>query len=322
MANSLYKKLHIPKGKKGKVLLTVSVSVAVILVALLLVFILRQVNVINPVAFKVGDVEVTVDEYNRYTELAKKYKVDKASVRDSIIAYHKDKAIAEKYKIDIPEAFLDDAKNISVVEFSKTPSVLLGYSNDDNEYTRMMTYIYAFNQRLQHYHTGGYGFVLFDFPYDSVDYSKDPMYAMYVDNPDIGEIVKNNLGANSAENIKKKADTLRAKLASSELSDQEALDSIKEDKYLGSRSQYGVTFLALDGQEVQGAGSMVSVGPLDPAELMPKLEKLKPGVSPVYKTKTNSYYFVDYKFKIDKDVNFPAQVKKDKDSIRVVEYDK
>lgn len=322
MANNLYKKLHIPKGKKGKVLLAAVISAVVILVALLLIFILKQARVLDPIAFKVGEREVTVDEFNRYAELGKKYKVDKADVRQYMITYNKNKIIAEKYKIDIPDIFLENGKKLSVVKFAKTPSVLLNYSKDNNDYTKMMSYNYAFEQRVQSYVTGGYGFVMFDFPYDSIDYTKDPMYEMYVNNPDVGEIVKQNLGAYNAESVKKMADELRAKLVSSELNDQEALEVIKKDSYLSARSQSAVTFMSIDGEVIDAGKSFLSNGALGEDQIASKLDKLKPGMSEVFSIEGVSYYFIDLKYKIDKDPGFLQTVRKDKNSIKVVEYDK
>ena len=321
MANNLYKKLHIPEGKKGKVLLIASVSAVVILVALLLIFILRQANVLNPIAFKVGDTEVTKEEFDRYAELAKKYKVEKTAVKQYMITYHKYRIIADRYKIDIPDIFIENGKKLSTVKFAKTPSVLLSYSSDNNEYTKMMSYTYAFEQRVQNYQSGGYGFVMYDFPYDPIDYSKDPLYAMYVNNPDVSDMVKQNLGAYNAESVRKKTDELRAKLISSELNDQEALDVIKKDSYLSARSQSAATFMSIDGEVAATDKSFLTNGALAKEQIGSKLQSLKPGVSEVFNIPDVSFYFVDLKYKIDKDPEFLQKVKKDKDSIRVVEYD-
>lgn len=323
MANNLYKKLHIPKGRKGKLLLFATISAVVILVALLLILIFKQARIINPLAFKVGETGVTVAELDRYAELGSKYKVSRENVRSNLIQYHKYKILAERYDIDISEIYLDEAHNASAVEFGSTPSVLLAYADDNNDYTKIMSYIYAFNQRMSYYHTGGYAIVMFDFPYDTTNYLDDPLYAQYLDNPKVGDIIKSNLGAYSAETVKKMAEDLRAKVVSAEISDQDALKVIKDDYFLGSRSKFGLTFIALGGDEIKNGGSMTSTGPLYSGELLPKLKKMKPGVSEIYETKvTHSFYFIDYKFKIDKDADFPTEVKNAKAKIRVVEYDR
>lgn len=274
-------------SKKGTLIIGLSLAAAVIVLVATVFFLLKASNVVEPVALKVGDREVTKQQLENYTKSGKAINVSAADVRRTIIEHEKNVQIAKKHDIVVPEAFI--SRSNSGADAAEDNA-------EARDYLKLVRYNQAFEARLTQLPLAGYGVVVYEIP----------ARALTADN-------KQNLSQ-----AKEVAKQFRSQITDLDQSSAVVLDRVMQyNADEGQTANSGVRFVP---SEVifddSATGSLMS-----DAYLLKQVKDKKTGVTEVQESGTNSVFFLDILFEQKKRTDILSQVQQDKESMKVVEYD-
>lgn len=285
-------------AKKGSLMIGISLAVAVLALVAVVFFLLKTTKVVEPVALKVGDREVTRVQYDNYIELAKKTSTTPATVKQTVIQYEKNKAMADKYKLNIPDTYIELSRQDMLVaagEAGGSSIEALRTANDD--FTKLRLYNAAFDNFVRLSTEDGWGIILYDIP-----------------------VIPSNDEAVSVARAQEQAKAIRAELVAKKITSVQAVEKAQLAN-IGQPAQTGMYFVRKsDGTVLSQYGGGVYTRLLDPTVMLPYLKDKPVGLGDVQNYEKKSVFFVDIMFSQKKRDNLPETIKNEQASMKVVDY--
>lgn len=134
---------------------------AVVLVLVIGFFVLKSLQVVATPALRVGEVEVSQADFDEYIRLGKQEGMSKDKVRELVVEYEKNRQMAEQFSVDIPEIYVEYAKN----EYNST-DVGIGTreagDKRDDKLTKARDYNSIFANRVAQATQAGYGVFVYE----------------------------------------------------------------------------------------------------------------------------------------------------------------
>lgn len=273
-------------SNRGALIIGLSLAAAVIVLVVAVFFLLKTTNVVQPVAFKVGDREVTESQLATYVEAGKKSGASEATVRQIVIEHEKNVQLAEKYHIAMPDAFI--AQN--------NGSVVREQNSDGNVYIELVRYNQTFTARLAQQALAGYGVIVYEIPVQAVAGSEEQ----------------------NLTQAKAIANQFRSQITEQKQEPAKVLDRVSQytaDQGLAAKS--GIRFIPSEIiYDDSATGSVAS-----DAYVLAQIKGKGTGVTEVKESGSRSVFFVDVLFEQKKRTEIASDVQRDKESMKVVEYD-
>lgn len=298
MSDSLRKNKQSTKASKTPLLMGIGLAAAVLALVAAVFFVLKQTDVVEPVALRVGDSEVTKRQFEEYVALGKKTVSSKADVKKVIVEYEKNKAMAEKYDLDIPEAYvaLSRTDMVSDAAFGESGGSIDTLRTADDEFTQMRLYNSAFATFVEQAAQGGWGIVLYDIPLSNV--------------PD----------AELIATTKKQANDIRTQLVDEAIDTETAVEKARALNF-GQPAQTGMYFIReSDGAVISRYGGGFYTRLLEPSFITAYLKDKKVGVTEVTQYEKLSMFFADVMYVQEKREGLTQKIETDKTKIEVVDY--
>ena len=285
------------KPKKGSVLIGVALAVAVLVLVTVVFVLLKTAKVVEPAALVVGDREVSKEQFDRYVELGKKTGVSEKAVKSIVIDYEKNKLMATKYSIVLPEAYVALSRDDMVAAAAQQAGNIDTLRTANDDFTQLRLYNTAFVNYLTQAAQGGWSIVLYDIP-----------------------VIPSMDEAASIKRAHDAAVSLHDRLAAKEVAVPMAVTQAQQLN-VGQPAQTGMYFIRESDGAVMGqyAGGIYT-RLLDPDFIREQLRGKKPGLTEVKEYQKLSSFFIDLLYTQKKQDNFAATVAKEKTSVKVVDY--
>lgn len=286
--------------RKSSLAIGIGLAVAVLALVAVVFYLIKTTNIVEPVALKVGDREVTKAQYDEYVRLAKARGVLEKDARREVIRYEKNIQIAKQYGIDIPSDYVQQVSSQTQVD------QLLQLSRGQaagpeikNAYTTLQDYNVAFDSRLAQQTMDGYGVFVYEISAQRT--SRDG---------DISEAMK------QAHTV---AARYRDKIVNKQTTASDVLKEVMEyNAQNGQSAKSGLYFLTKDlaGVDDASSGSVASQ-----AFLLQQVTGKPKGLTDIAESKTGSVYFMDVLYVQKKREQVVNDATSASDKMRVVEYD-
>lgn len=284
------------KPKLTSLFIGVGLAVAVLALVASVFFLLRTTRVVEPAALVVGDAEVSQKLYDEYVALGKKQQLSKKEVQDIVVEYEKNKQMATKYKVTVPDEYVKEVgKGVDI-------AVLQGKSTsaDESILETAKQYNRAFLARTTQANQTGYGAFVYDIPANKT--------------PDDAE---NKQAIDDAREV---ASKFREKIESKTTGAAEMLSEVRNyNAQNGQAAKTGVYFITEDEVPYDTAESK-SVQ--SNAYILSLIKGKTSGLTDVVVSSEDSAFFVDVLYHQKKVENLPYEVQQAKEKIKVVVYDK
>ncbi len=264
---------------------------------------LRSTKVVDPVALKVGEVEIKQSQLDEYINLGKSSGVTESTVRKTVIEHAKNKQMAEKYKIDMPELYVQRLGNlvtVKPVQVSNNASQASTHKTEPDAYTQLVYYNRAFATRMSEQQNNGMGIFIYEIgmgfePGDDAEQTKAKKSTL-----DIAAQYRNSIAQ----------DTTQAERVLEEV--------VTYNKQNGMNGQSGIRFI----REYTGDKADIWIGNLaSDAYIYETLKNKDTGLSDVYQTTRGSAWFAYTLYKQKVQPKVPAQITEEKTKMKVVIYD-
>lgn len=288
---------NIRRMKKGSLMIGVGLAVAVLLLVATVFYLLKTTNVVEPAALKVGDREVSKEQFERYVELGKKTSTSEAVVKAVVVEYEKNKLMAAKHGIKFPDSYVALGREDMVANAAQQSGSINALRTANDDFTKLRFYNTAFRNYLVQSAHGGWSIVLYDIP----------ITALYDD-------------AAATKRAHDSAVSLHDRLATKQVS---AVDAVAEAQALnvGQPAQTGLYFIReSDGAVLGQYSGGVYTRLLDPNFIRDQVRGKQPGLTEVKEYEKLSSFFVDLLYTQKKQDNLAATITKEKAGIKVVDY--
>ncbi len=280
-------------------LVGVGLAIAVLVLVATVFLLLKTTHVVEPVALKVGDREVTKALYDKYVDIGKKTSTSEASVKSILVEYEKNKAMAAKYKLDIPDTYVALSRDDMLADAAaqEAGGSLASLRTSEDEVTQLRLYNTAFRNFVREASQGGWAIVLYDIPMVS-----------------LLDVDQEKARATAA------AEKVREQLVNKEVTPAEAVDLALE--YRNSEPvQTGMYFIReADGAVLGQYSGGVYTRLLDPTFLPKYLKDKDVGVTKVTVYDDKSAFFADILLKQKKQADLPVKIDTEKAKMKVVDY--
>ena len=283
--------------KKGSLIIGVGLAVAVLLLVAVVFFLLKTAKVVEPAALVVGEREVSKEQFDEYVQLGKKTSTSATTVKSIVVEYEKNKLVAEKHKIDLPEAYTALSRDDMIAEAGQQPGDVNSLRTANDALTKLRLYNTAFENYLDQSVEGGWSLVLYDVP---VIQSLDPEA--------------------SIKDAQDSAKSLREKIANKQLTVPAGVEAAQQLN-IGQPAQSGMYFIReSDGAVIGRYGGGVYARLLDPDFIRNQVRGKQPGLSEVQNYNNQSLYFVDLLYTQKKQADLSARINNEKTDMKVVDY--
>lgn len=283
------------KPKLNTLFIGVGLAAAVLLLVASVFFLLRTTKVVEPAALIVGDVEVSQSAFDEYVKLGKEENLTKTQVRDIVVEYEKNKQMAEKFDISVPEEY---SKKIGAgMQFGPVNE---NFDSKNDILEQAKRYNKTFLARLTQTNQEGYGVFIYDIP-------------AILNGPDA------DIEA-AIEEAKKTATKYRSEIESKKSGAAAVLDEVSS--YNASYGQAAKTGAYYITTEKMPYDDPASKSVRSNAYILSQIDDKPLGLTEVMVSGDNSAFFVDVLFKQKKMKDVQYDVQEAKDSIKVVIYDK
>lgn len=148
--------------KNKKPFIVVGSIVTILVVVTIGFFVLKSMEVVTTPALRVGEVEVSQTDFDEYVRLGEKEGMSKDKVRELVVEYEKNRQMAEQFSIDIPDAYIEYAKN----EYNSTDVGIGARKEGDKREDRLTLardYNNIFANRVVQATQAGYGVFVYEF---------------------------------------------------------------------------------------------------------------------------------------------------------------
>ncbi|KKW01783.1 MAG: hypothetical protein UY35_C0024G0002 [Candidatus Saccharibacteria bacterium GW2011_GWC2_48_9] len=285
--------------KKSSLFIGLSLAVAVLLLVAAVFFILKSTNVVEPVALKVGEREVTLEQFNEYVRLGKATTTSEADVKKVVTEYEKKQFLAEKYDITIPEEYIALSRQDMLADaaFGTSGGSIDTLRTADDKLTKLRLYNTAFDTYVVQVSDGGTAIILYDIPIVASLEPKAAAESAIANAKDIREQIKE--GNVSSVAAVKKAEQLN----------------------IGQPAQSGMYFIrSSDGAVLSRYGGGVYTRLLEPTLIQENIKNAKPGLTEVKQYQQLSAYFINVLERVEARKDLQANVETDMEKIKVVDY--
>lgn len=259
---------------------------------------LRSTKVVDPVALKVGEVEIKQSQLDEYINLGKSSGVTESTVRKTVIEYAKNTQMAKKHEVDMPQEFVSWYSKNSIA--SALPIQGHAGQGTNNNYSKLVSYNLAFGQRVAEANYNGRGIFLYDIVPQLVS----------------GDDAEKN---KSKEKAKQDAQRLRDAVSRGELPLEQLLEDLTRDNESGGVGNES-TFKFI--HEYTGPKEDIWVGSLASAAYV--YETIKGGgvgISKVEQSNKGGAWFAYTLYVQSKQPELAGKIAEDKLRMKVVEYD-
>lgn len=285
--------------KKSSLLIGLSLAVAVLLLVAAVFFILKSTNVVEPVALKVGEREVTLKQFDEYVRLGKATATSEADVKKVVTEYEKKQLLAEKYDIRIPDEYVALSRQDMLADaaFGTNGGSIDTLRTADDDLTKLRLYNTAFDTYVVQISEGGTAIILYDIP---VVASLEP------------EVAAESALANAKE--------IREQINNGDVSSVAAVKKA-EQLNIGQPAQSGMYFIRdADGAVLSRYGGGVYTRLLEPALIQENIKDVKPGLTEVKQHQELSAYFINVLERVEARKDLQAKVETDMAKVKVVDY--
>ena len=284
------------KPKLNTLFVGVGLAIAVLVLVASVFFLLRTTKVVEPAALIVGDVEVSQSVFDEYVSLGKKEGLTKSQVRDIVVEYEKNKQMAKKFDISVPEEY---AKQVGAgMQYGLGSET--SQTQKDDVFEQAKRYNKTFLARLTQTSQEGYGVFIYDIP-------------AILNGPDADIEL-------AIDEAKKTATEYRNKIESKKSGAAAVLEEVSS--YNASYGQAAKTGAYYITTEKMPYDDPASKSVRSNAYILSQIKDKPMGLTEVIVSGDNSAYFVDVLFKQKKMKDVQYNVQEAKDSIKVVIYDK
>lgn len=148
--------------KNKKPFIVVGSIVTILVVVTIGFFVLKSMEVVATPALRVGEVEVSQADFDEYVRLGEKEGMSKDKVRELVVEYEKNRQMTEQFSIDIPDAYIEYAKN----EYNSTDVGIGARKEGDKREDRLTLardYNNIFANRVAQAAQAGYGVFVYEF---------------------------------------------------------------------------------------------------------------------------------------------------------------
>lgn len=285
---------------KSSLFIGVGLAVAVLLLVAVVFYLLKTAKVVEPVALKVGDNEVSSSQYKEYVRLGKAGGASEAEVKANVVQYEKNVQLSKKYNISIPDDYVQQVNSQDTLD--QILQLTRGESStvtSRNAYTDIVKYNDAFEARLAQQNLEGYGVLVYEISAQRTTREGDISEAM--------------------KQAKSVATRYRNKITSKQATAAEVLNEVKSyNAQNGQTAKSGLQFLTKNtsGFDDSATGSVASQ-----SYLLQQLAGKTEGLTEVKESKTGSVYFIDVLYVQKKRDTVVAEVEQGRNKMKVVEYD-
>ena len=310
MSGSGDKQTSSPRMGFGGSSLAIGIGLAVAVLALVAVifYLLKATNVVETAALVVGDREVSRADYDKYVKAGKELGVSEANAKKIIIEHEKNRNIADKYEIELPDTYVELNRDNMIVEASaqKLGGTVEQLTEADDSLTELRIYNAAINKYLGDSVSDGWAIVMYDAPYFNTvpDSVGDPA-------------LQDTTEAKAAAETFLK--DLRTRLKDETVSTKDAIAELK-DFTAGRAEQTGMRFVQKSSDNEDVFNSQMRAGVFDQEFLPGFLEKQKTGLSEVSDYDGRNALFVDVLFSQKGDAELLGKTSEDKEQMKVVDY--
>lgn len=284
--------------KKKPFLISVGVVVLVTLV-LGVFFVLKSLSVVDTPALRIGEVEVSQSDFDKYVELGKSRGMSKAEVRNIVVEYEKNLQMAEKFDVKIPKDYVKYAKN----EYQATDVGIQARGEGDsrdNLLTNAQDYNHIFDSRVSQASQSGYGVFVYEFGV-------------------VGSANESTLD-DRLEEARKVANRYKSRITEDKENPADVLDDVvRYNAQEGQTVHSGFYFVP----DIEYPGFSESEKYVtSPPYLLSILKKSSEDALKVRQSDDRSYFFMYISFQQDSRDDVSEKINSAKEGIRVVIYDK
>ncbi len=328
--------------------LVASVVIVLVIVATLIgmFFVFKALNVVDPLALKVGEREVSQTAFNEYVRYGEAQGLDRNEVRDIVIEYEKNLAMADKYNIVMPDEYVTfmsrtargssdtsstNGDGVNPSDLAKLEEAIAGSQNEEsaaefsdlnldhsdtssNEQSRRNIRAQGEDNALNA--AIGYSTV---FNLRLAQSALDG-YGVFVYEFAAAGMNTGNEATEQVKQTKTLAAEYRKKIIDKELGAAKALEEVIDYGAANARNDFSGAMFVVDEATPSDDGSIANVR--SSTYLLQQVKKYPRGVSELIETDANSVFFMNVLFEQKKRDNLRAEIAQAKESTRVVVYDR